>query len=164
MRRLIVCCCVSMIFWNVSFSFARRVISASLFIFIFLFTPFKSIHHICFMLKNIPWNVKTIKTSVEKHCYFINIKRQNNCRIRHNMQKSRHTNLDSGKIRSNSYCSQAGIFWTENAVWYSGGSRFCRFGMRSIGKIRYWNEVRVNSNILIKWYTYRNFNKALFFF
>ncbi len=41
-------------FWNVSFSFARRVISASLFIFIFLFTPFKSIHHICFMLKNIP--------------------------------------------------------------------------------------------------------------
>ena len=44
------------------------------------------------------------------------------------------------------YCSQAGIFWTENAVWYSGGSRFCRFGMRSIGKIRYWNEVRVNSN------------------
>ena len=38
---------------------------------------------------------------MEKHCYFINIKRQNNCRIRHNMQKSRHTNLDSGKIRSN---------------------------------------------------------------
>ena len=65
---------------------------------------------------------------------------------------------------ANCYCSQAGIFWTENAVWYSGGSRFCRFGMRSIGKIRYWNEVRVNSNILIKWYTYRNFNKALFFF
>ena len=30
----------------------------------------------------------------------------------------------------------------------SGGSRFCRFGMRSIGKIRYWNEVRVNSNLL----------------
>ena len=26
-------------------------------------------------------------------------------------------------------------------------SKFCRFGMRSIGKIRYWNEVRVNSNL-----------------
>ena len=33
------------------------------------------------------------------------------------------------------YCSQVGIFWTENPVWYSSGSRFCRFGMRSIGKI-----------------------------
>ena len=27
------------------------------------------------------------------------------------------------------------IFWTENSVQYSCGSRFCRFGMRSIGKI-----------------------------
>ena len=38
--------------------------------------------------------------------------------------------------RKNGYCTRVGIFWTENAVWYSRGSRFCRFGMRSIGKIR----------------------------
>ena len=30
-----------------------------------------------------------------------------------------------------------GIFVTENSVQYSGGSGFCRFGMRSIGKISY---------------------------
>ena len=36
----------------------------------------------------------------------------------------------------NHYCTRVGIFWTENAVWYSGGNRFCRFRMRSIGKIR----------------------------
>ena len=35
------------------------------------------------------------------------------------------------------YCTRAGIFWTENSVQYSGGSGFCRFGMRSIGKISY---------------------------
>ena len=35
------------------------------------------------------------------------------------------------------YCTRVGIFWTENSVQYSGGSGFCRFGMRSIGKISY---------------------------
>ena len=34
-----------------------------------------------------------------------------------------------------SNCSQVGIFWTENSVRYSSGSRFCRFRMCSIGKI-----------------------------
>ena len=34
-----------------------------------------------------------------------------------------------------SNCLQVGIFWTENSIWYSSGSRFCRFWIRSIGKI-----------------------------
>ena len=41
------------------------------------------------------------------------------------------------KNEKSCYCTRVGIFWTENAVWYSGGNRFCRFRMRSIGKIRY---------------------------
>ena len=35
------------------------------------------------------------------------------------------------------YCTRVGIFRTEYSVQYSGGSGFCRFGMRSIGKISY---------------------------
>ena len=35
--------------------------------------------------------------------------------------------------------------------------KFCRFGMRSIGKIRYWNEVRVNSNCKYEQKPYKNF-------
>ena len=33
------------------------------------------------------------------------------------------------------YFARVGIFWTENSVWYRCGRGFCRFGMRSIGKI-----------------------------
>ena len=33
---------------------------------------------------------------------------------------------------------------------HCGGSRFCRFGIRSSGKIRYWNEVRVNSSATVE--------------
>ena len=40
--------------------------------------------------------------------------------------------------------SQVGIFWTENSVRYSSGSRFCRFGMRSIGKIPLLGHTSVN--------------------
>ena len=42
-----------------------------------------------------------------------------------------------GRAWTSCYCTRVGIFWTENAVWYRGGNRFCRFRMRSIGKIRY---------------------------
>ena len=35
------------------------------------------------------------------------------------------------------HCTRVGIFRTENSVQYSDGNGFCRFGMRSIGKISY---------------------------
>ena len=43
--------------------------------------------------------------------------------------------LHSAVVRGWSYFSWVGIFWTENSVWYRCSCGFCRFGMRSIGKI-----------------------------